>query len=60
MAGLIFIRIGTLQSNLLIAVLTSLLDYVIICIIEQDESLMVAAVGIKDIGVSVYVNEYYG
>ena len=33
--------------------LTSLLDYVIIAIIEQDESLVVDAAGIKDISVSV-------
>lgn len=35
-------------------ILTSLLDYAIIIIIEQDESLVVNATGIKDISVSVY------
>lgn len=45
---------STRNKILLIIRLTSLFGYDIITIIEQDESLMVTAVGIKDIGVSVY------
>lgn len=50
----IFTPISTHKKILLIIWLTSLFGYAIITIIEQDESLMVTAVGIKDIGVSVY------
>ena len=45
---------STRQTRLLENILTSLLGYVIITIIEQDESLVVDAAGIKDISVSVY------
>ncbi len=45
---------STRQTRLLKNILTSLLGYVMITIIEQDESLVVDAAGIKDISVSVY------
>lgn len=45
---------STHQTRLLKNILTSLLNYVMIAIIEQDESLVVDAAGIKDISVSVY------
>ena len=45
---------STHQTRLLKNILTSLLAYVIMTIIEQDESLVVDAAGIKDISVSVY------
>lgn len=41
------------MARLLKNILTSLLDYDNITIIEQDESLVVDAAGIKDISVSV-------
>lgn len=45
---------STHHTRLLKNILTSLLDYVMIDTIEQDESLVVDVAGIKDISVSVY------